>query len=104
MPPKKKRLTKKDFSELTKKTTLRTRLFDVVYTPSLTHKVGCVVLKKRTPKAVDRNKIKRKIYHGYRETKPKNTYTIIFYPKNESLRTPQQTIVKEMKELFATLH
>jgi ribonuclease P protein component len=103
MPPKKERLTKADFSKITKKTTLRNPLFDVVYIPSPTNKVGCVVLKKRTTKATDRNKIKRKIYHSYQETRPKTTYIMIFYPKNESLRANQKTIIEEMRTLFATL-
>jgi ribonuclease P protein component len=103
MPPKTERLTKYDFSGLKKRTTLVSSLFDIVYTPSPTLKIACVTAKKRVKKAVDRNKIKRKIYHAFRETKPKNPYIFIFYPKIESLHAPYTKLVEEMKRLFATL-
>lgn len=103
MPPKKERLSKYDFSNLQKKKTIKSYFFDVVYTASETPKVGCVVLKKRTKKATDRNTIKRKIYHGYREVKPKTPYTVIFYPRHEVLRVPQKNLVDEIRKVFATL-
>ena len=103
MPPKSERLTKYDFSGLKKRTTLVSSLFDIVYITSPTSKVACVIAKKRIPKAVDRNKIKRKLYHIYRENKPKKPYIIIFYPKKESLYAPHKKLNNEMVTLFATL-
>lgn len=103
MPPKTERLTKKDFSGLTNKKTTKNVLFDVVFSPSPIKKVGCVVLKKRTPKAVDRNKIKRKIYNTYRNLPHTPTQIVIFYPQNIVLRTPQQKLTEEMGKVFATL-
>lgn len=103
MPPKKERLTKKDFSELGKRKTYKGHFFDLVYTQSDKHKIGCVVLKKRIPKAVSRNKIKRKIFHIYKEVHPKNPHTVIFYPKGESPHTSYQTLKDEIERAFATL-
>lgn len=103
MPPKKERLTKLDFSGLTKKSTIKSHFFDLVYTPSNTHKVACVVLKKRTQKATERNSIKRKVYHLYKETRPKKPFIAIFYPKHEVLYTPYKKLHEEMIKIFATL-
>lgn len=103
MPPKSERLTKYDFSGLKKRTTLVSSLFDIVYISSPTYKTACVIAKKRVPKAVDRNTIKRRIYNAYKENKPKKPYTVIFYPKKESLYAPYTKISNEMRVLFATL-
>lgn len=103
MPPKKERLTKKDFSELGKRKTYKGHFFDVVYVQSEKAKVGCVVLKKRIPRAVDRNKVKRKLFHLYRNNKPKNPCTVIFYPKPESAHTPTKNLEDELRKAFATL-
>lgn len=103
MPPKKERLTKKDFSTLEKKTTARSHFFDITYFKSNSPKVGCVVLKKRIKKATKRNTIKRRVYHAYKETKPKTPYTIIFYPKQDISKTPFTELTNEMLKIFATL-
>lgn len=103
MPPKKERLSKKDFSLLGKRKTHKGHFFDIVYVPAEKAKVGCVALKKRIPNAVDRNRVKRKLFHLYRENKPKTPFIIIFYPKPESSRTSTKNLQDELRKAFATL-
>lgn len=109
MPPRKERLTKKDFLGLKKRSVYRTDFFDVSYTeekdnPTKPSKVGCVIAKKKVKNAVDRNKIKRKFYHIYSEKKPVKNYTVIFYPKPNCLRLNHENLKKEIFTFLATLH
>lgn len=103
MLPKRERLTKKDFSALTRRNMIRNTLFDIGYLASNKTKVACIISKKTLPKAVDRNKVKRKMYNLFRECKPNKPYIVLFYPKPEVLYTPYLELKNKMSEIFAKL-
>ncbi len=104
MPPKKNRLSKKDFSLISKKKIIRGSFFDISIIekeglPSF--KVSCVVSKKTAKRAVDRNKMKRKIYNLFMEHKNElkpNFY--IIYPKREVLYTKYDNLNSELKNIL----
>ena len=103
MPPKRERLTKKDFSALSRRNMIRNTLFDIGYLASEKTKVACVISKKTLPRAVDRNKVKRKMYNLFRECKPSKPYVVLFYPKREVLYTPYIELKNKMTEIFTKL-
>lgn len=104
MPPKKQRLLKKDFNNLSKRSLVRNPLFDVAYITSPVPKIACVVSKKTLKKAVDRNKVKRKVYNAFRECIGNKNYIFIIYPKKDTLTTPYLKIKDTMQEIFATIN
>ncbi|HCC05800.1 TPA: hypothetical protein DEP94_00325 [Candidatus Nomurabacteria bacterium] len=103
MPPKEIRLSRADFSKLSKRATLRSPLFDITYSPSETLKVACVIAKKRVKLAVERNRIRRKAYHSFKESNFNKNYIIIIYPRIEMLKCPYQELVVEFSKVLATL-
>lgn len=68
MLPKEKRLTRDEFSRffVSGKRT-HTPAFQIIYTPSPITKVAVVVGKKVYKKAVDRNRLRRQLYHIMRD-------------------------------------
>lgn len=103
MPPKRERLIKKDFSLLSHKKIIRGSLFDLGYLKSEKIKVGCVISKKILKRAVDRNKLKRKIYNSFSLCKPVKPYIYLFYPKREALYTSNLELKNKISEIFAKL-
>jgi ribonuclease P protein component len=104
MLPKKERLTKKDFSGLRPRVVFRGNFVDIATAPTLIHsRFACVIAKKRISRAVDRNAVKRKIYHSIQETKPKSPLLVIIYPKTSVVSTSYTQIKEEIKQAFATL-
>lgn len=103
MLPKSERLTKFDFIGLRPRTIFRGTFVDIAVSGSKTSRFACVVAKKRIKRAVDRNKIKRKIYHIIRETKPKTPHLVIIYPKITTLNSNYSHIKEEISRAFATL-
>lgn len=105
MLPKSERLNKDDFINIHPKVVFRGDYFDVASTPSLHQKFACVISKKRIKTAIARNKVKRRIFNGIKETffKKEKHYHIIFYPKPIAQDTDYQTLYKEISKVFATL-
>ena len=103
MPPKEVRLSREDFNKLNKRATLRSPFFDITYSPGETLKVACVIAKKRVKLAVDRNRIRRKAYHAFKETKFNKNYIIIIYPRIEMAKCSYKEIVMELSKVLATL-
>lgn len=107
MPPQKERLTKSHLVSLTKggqKKTVRGVLFDTVYAPAETARVACVISTKRVKRAVDRNRIRRKMYHAWMMVTPHKPYHVILYPQAHVLRVAQQTLQDELTHTLTTLH
>lgn len=103
MLPKSKRLTTKDFNGLRAKMVFRGTYVDVAVSPSLATRFACVISKKRVKKAVDRNTIRRKIYHILSSVVVASPHFIIVYPKQNVLSGSFTEIQKEILEVFATL-
>ena len=80
MLPKQKRLTRKDFTNLSRLQTCITPYFDVKLSKQDGFKVACIVIKKRFKKAVERNRVKRKVYSAIREGLINKKGYFIFYP------------------------
>lgn len=103
MLPKQERLTKTDFVGIRPRIVLRGTFLDISVIPSTASRFACVITKKRVKRAVDRNRIKRKIYAIVREVKPKNPHLVILYPKINTLKGDYTHIQKEISEAFNTL-
>ena len=103
MLSKSKRLTRDDFSKLQKRTTIRSNYFDIVISPSNESRFACVIAKKRVKLAVDRNKIKRKIYHIVHDIHPKTPHLVIFYPKQNAHNVSSKILSEEIKKVFDTI-
>lgn len=103
MPPKAIRLSRADFNKLSERATLRSPLFDITYSPSECLKVACVIAKKRVKLAIERNRIRRKAYHAFKDTNFDKNYIIIIYPRIEMSKCPYKEIVMELSKVLATL-
>lgn len=103
MLPKSERLTKEDFATTRPKVFFRGDLFDVSYIKTPTQKFACVISKKTLKRAVDRNKIKRRILSSLATIKTNFSESFIFYPKKVILKAPYSQINKEIHKVFATL-
>ncbi len=103
MLPKSERLTKKDFVGIRPRIIFRGTFVDIAVLPSSLSRFACVIAKKRIKRAVDRNRVKRKIYHIIREVKPKTPNLVIIYPKVTVLAGNYLNIKEEISESFATL-
>lgn len=103
MLPKKERLTKKDFIGLRPRIIFRGSFVDIAYVKSESTRFACVIAKKRLKKAVDRNKVKRRVYEIVKKIKPSSPSLIIIYPKTSALTTKITSIQEEITQAFATL-
>lgn len=99
MLKKSEKLSKKDFSVISNKKILRGQYLDIGYLLSSKTKVAVVVSKKISKRAVDRNKIKRKVFNIFKEIKLKNNYFIVFYPKKETLYLPYEKLKLSILEM-----
>ncbi len=99
------RLTKKDFSTITTKIIYRGDLFDVAKQDGLLFKVACVISKKKINKAVERNRVRRRVLRALvlclHNKKAKGFFVI--YPKPKSKEATYQKIEEEIFKAFATL-
>lgn len=103
MPPKKERLTKKDFATLGRKSTLRGSFFDLAYVPATSPKVACIISVKRVKRAVDRNRIRRKLYRAWSLLAPHKPYYVIMYPQANAVTTPLVTLREALSRALAEL-
>lgn len=103
MLPKSKRLTRDDFSKIQKRTIIRANYFDVILSPSNETKFACVIAKKRVKLAVDRNKIRRKVYSILQGINLKSSQLVIIYPKQNMSNAPFKVISEEIHKVFATI-
>lgn len=60
--------------------------------------VFVVVSKKVAPRAPDRNRIRRRMYHAVRKVKPTPTVTAVIYPSRAVLTAPFAEIVSSVAE------
>ena len=104
MLPKSERLTKSDFVGLRPRIVFRGTFVDIaiVKTTGIS-RFACVIAKKRIKKAVDRNSVKRKIYHIIKDVKPKSPHLVIVYPKITVLTSKFSNIKEEIRQGFDTL-
>jgi ribonuclease P protein component len=100
---KSERLTKTDFVGLRPRIIFRGSFVDIAVNPSEISRFAVVIAKKRIKKAVERNRVKRKIYHIIRENKPKTPHLVIIYPKITVLSGNSAHIKEEIIQAFATL-
>lgn len=103
MPPRKARLSRADFNNLSSRSTVRSPLFDITYTKGIETKVACVISKKRVKFAVERNRIRRKAYHAFKETGFSKPFIVIIYPRIEMLKAPFKETVVELSKVLDTL-
>ncbi len=108
MLARKNRISKSEFpSSKTKGIRFLSSSFSGVVYPTLSGvKVAVVVSKKTTPKAVDRNLLKRRFYAAFevyikKLTKPT---LIVVYPKKESIKVKQADIGSELVESLKKTH
>ena len=104
MLPKKERLTKKDFIGLRPRIIFRGSFVDIAYSKSDITKFACIIAKKRLKKAVERNKVRRRIYSLLKNITLNSPALIIIYPKTEALAVDVLKIKEEINQGFATLH
>lgn len=105
MLSKSERLTSSDFKANNRRRIIRGELCDISYYPTeeTSSRFSVIVSKKTLKKAVERNRVKRKVYHILKNTRPQKSYGICIYPKAKSLITESSVIYSEIKKLFATL-
>jgi ribonuclease P protein component len=103
MLPKSERLTKNDFVGLRPRIIFRGTFVDIAVSPAPKSRFACVISKKRIKRAVDRNTVKRKIYHSIRNLNSKESYLMVIYPKVTVLDSPYSQIKEEINSVFATL-
>lgn len=99
MLPKSNRLSRKDFTNLSRLQTCIMPYFDVKLSTKDDFKVACVVIKKRFKKAVERNKVKRIIYSAVREGLINKKGYFIFYPKKEIINAPYSEVLNQIKKI-----
>jgi len=99
MPPKTKRLESKDFSPKATPTERslikRTPFFDVKFIFNNKNKFACVVKKNIFGKAVLRNKTRRKVYSIIYTVFNNEKYSVIAYPRKQSLTTRFEILQQE---------
>lgn len=103
MPPRAERLSHNDFSNMLGKKLLRGDFFDISYSPSSFPKVACVISKKKIKKAVERNRLRRRMYHLFYELDTVFPYTIVIYPKQEARYIAHDTLLEAFRSMFAKL-
>jgi ribonuclease P protein component len=104
MLPKPERFTKEDFTGKRPKVFFRGEYLDIAAVTLPTQKFACVTAKKTFKRAVDRNLIKRRIFGVIKENKPNVPYSLVFYPKKESITIPFLQLHNEIEKAFDTLH
>jgi ribonuclease P protein component len=103
MLPKTKRLTKKDFLGLRPKVVFRGTYVDIAIMEASETKFACVVSKKRIKRAVDRNKVKRKVYHILHTITLAHPLFVVVYPKHTVVASAYKNIEEEIRAASATL-
>lgn len=103
MLPKSKRLTTTDFKGLRTRVIYRGAHFDIARAENNTTKYACVISKKKIRRAVDRNKVRRKIYDALYSIEPASPSFIIIYPTKQTLFAKKGELEDELRTAFATL-
>jgi len=104
MLPKSKRFTEEDFVGIKPKVFFRGTVFDCAKVVHSQQKIACVTSKKTIKRAVDRNRIKRRIFNSLQTIIIPVDHSFIFYPKKGSHEVPQKLLNDEITQAFATLH
>lgn len=102
------RLARNDIEWVLKKgSSLTTDLFIVRFLPELkagNSRFAVIVSTKFAAKAVDRNRVKRRVYEAIRlNIKPDIKYKLALIPKKRILKSTYQEIEKDIKKLFSQL-
>ena len=103
MPPKSKRLQAKDFTlnfkSNQKSSSYKTPYFDIKILFNNKGKFACVVKNNIFNKAVLRNKTRRIVYSILTSAFKDQTYSVIAYPKKQTLNTPHLVLKEEMLKI-----
>lgn len=103
MPPKDKRFTQKDFLKVRPKVFFRGLLLDVAYITLPSQKFACVISKKTLAKAVERNRVKRRIMNVLQTIDIQTQNSFVVYPKKTSKDAAYPLLGEEIKKAFDTL-
>lgn len=103
MLPKSRRITTQDFKGKKTRLAYRGAFFDMSIAPGEKTKYACIISKKRVKRAVDRNRIKRRIYTSLKDMDTKTPLFVFIYPTKTSLHASQASLHDELKKAFATL-
>ena len=95
MPPKIKRLQASDFKNNQKSVTYKTPNFDIKILFNNKNKFACIVKKNIAGNSVLRNKIRRRVYSVITTVFKNERYSVVVYPKKQTLTTPHTTLVSE---------
>lgn len=103
MLPKSRRLKKNDFVGIKTKVIFRGTYTDVAVAPAPSLKFSCIISKKTVKRAIDRNKIKRRIYGILEKIKTTTPYFVFLYPKQPALDSNYKLLQAEIYKVFDTL-
>lgn len=105
MLPKSRRLTAKDIEGLSLGKSVFGTLLSIRYRPAQSLRFSVAVSKKVASRAVERNKIRRRVYAAVRVTafsgqSPVSPASIMVLPKKECLTAPADAVRAELSALF----
>ena len=102
MLPKRERLSVKDIASLSQGRSVFGSLVSLRFLPAKEAKYSVSVSKKVAKRAVDRNRIKRRVYSAVRKAKGASSipYSVMLMPKRECLTAPLADIQSEIEALF----
>jgi ribonuclease P protein component len=103
MLPKSKRITTQDFKGKKTRLAYRGAFFDISVSAGEMTKFACIISKKRIKRAVDRNRVKRKVYTALKDSSTKFPCFVFIYPTKNALHVPFKEIEEELRKAFATL-
>lgn len=106
MLPKKNRVTTAEFNQyFTTRKRVHGTYVQILYTPSTEFKAAAVVGKKVYKKAVDRNKLRRRMYHILAEQKKQLSITGVFLciAKPAAATGPFTVIAADIRELISSI-
>jgi ribonuclease P protein component len=102
MLPKSDRLTAREIDTLSEGRSVFGTLLSLRHLPSSRTKFAVSVSKKVLPRAVDRNRVRRKIYGVLAKTaRITNQSFVMIMPKKDCLLAPESAIAAEISSLFA---
>jgi ribonuclease P protein component len=100
MLPKSKRLTVRDIESLSSGKSVFGTLISMRFLPSQETKLSVAASKKVAPRAVDRNKIRRRTYAALAGVRLKSPVFALLMPKREFLALPLPALRDEILALF----
>jgi len=101
MLPREHRLTRKEITELkeSKLKVIQGQFFGLIFQPHLEEgKFGLIISNKISPKAVERNRVKRWLFFAIEQKLLDQKGKFLFLAKKKSLTGTQEDFLKEMEE------